>query len=331
MDVRTVLHKAGRYAIITPVDGLRAALFLLITPFIRVFRVRRETSKDIYLSMVAVCLAIQTGRWPSEQENSQAAHFLQSLKASSWKWPLLFAGLPEKLECRLFGTSVSLAHHRARLRIIQEELPYAERILDLGGSAGGIPEGGLLHCGYPHPPKEVVIIDLPPEFQHEEYRESSLKREPSPAYIFQGRTQVHTVYTSMADLSMFEDSSVDLAWSGQSIEHVSETDAVQTIRETYRVLKPGGFFCLDTPNWQISKLLTRIGYLHPEHKLEYDPEQLEKMIKAAGFQVECVRAVSPLPLSAQLGRFFRAEAYYATDLGDDPNVGFSFFVRARKP
>ena len=143
--------------------------------------------------------------------------------------------------------------------------------------------------------------------------------------------QIRTVYTSMADLSVFENASVDLAWSGQSIEHVSQTDAMQTMREVHRVLKSGGFFCLDTPKWKLSRLLTRVGYLHPEHKLEYEPEQLVKMMQAVGFQVECVRAISPLPLSAQLGRFFRAEAYYATELGDKPDVGFSFFVRARKP
>jgi SAM-dependent methyltransferase len=331
MDVRTVLLKAGRYAIVTPIDSVRAALFFLLTPFLGVLRKHQKASKNIDLSMVVACLAIQTGRRPSDEETSQAAHFLYSLKASSWKWPLLFAALPQQLEYRLFGTSVSLAHHIARLKIIQQELPDAERILDLGGSVGGIPEGGLLHCGYPHPAKEIFVIDLPPELQDSEYRENSLKGELPSDYIFQEQTQVRTVYTSMADLSVFENASVDLAWSGQSIEHVSETDAIQTMREVHRVLKSGGFFCLDTPNWKISSLLTRVGYLHPEHKLEYEPEQLVKMMQAVGFQVECVRAISPLPLSAQLGRFFRAEAYYATDLGDKPDVGFSFFVRARKP
>lgn len=55
-------------------------------------------------------------------------------------------------------------------------------------------------------------------------------------------TGVRYVYGSMADLHMIKNNYADMVFSGESIEHVSEADVEQTIREAWRILKPGGIF-----------------------------------------------------------------------------------------
>ena len=42
-------------------------------------------------------------------------------------------------------------------------LPPAARILDLGGTHQGLPDGALVHLGYPYPFERLVVVDLPIE------------------------------------------------------------------------------------------------------------------------------------------------------------------------
>ena len=52
----------------------------------------------------------------------------------------------------------------------------------------------------------------------------------------------------MVDLGRYGDGAFDMVYSGQTIEHVTEADGDTVVREAFRVLAPGGWFCLDTPN-----------------------------------------------------------------------------------
>jgi ubiquinone/menaquinone biosynthesis C-methylase UbiE len=245
-----------------------------------------------------------------------------------WKWPLSIAALPDAVERRLFGTTVSESHHVARLELVQKRLPPAQTVLDLGGSVGGIPEGGLLHMGYPHGPREVTIVDLPPPLQDAEYQRTSTKKI-TPQEVTHGPTTVRLVFSSLSDLSAFPDASVDMVWSGQSIEHVSLSEGRQMLMEAKRVLKKGGHLALDTPNRHVARHLTRWGLLHPEHKLEYDWSTLERMVKHAGFEAIESLAVSPMPLSLHFELFFRLEAYERKGLDDNGALGFSFALIAK--
>ena len=234
-----------------------------------------------------------------------------------------FLMIPASWEQKLFHTQGNFSHHRARLALVQE-LPSAERILDLGGASGHDPRGSLLTMGYPHHPKQIDIVDLPIEQRFFQSDAPTIEQHTTD------ETQIHYHYISMTDLSTFADQTFDLVWSGQSIEHITEAEADLVIQEVYRVLKPGGYFCLDTPNRQLTLLQVRQGFVHPEHKFEYVPSELAAKLSDRGFRIVEQKAVSPMPMSYETGRFSRLELIHAIDLGNDPNRGYSFYLSSQK-
>ena len=138
--------------------------------------------------------------------------------------------------------------HRSRSLFVQS-FPQAAAILDLGGTHQMADEGALVRLGYPYDFERLVIVDLPSEDRHELYRDGAASdRVDTP------RGPVEYAFHSMADLSPYPDGSFDLVYSGQTIEHVPEPVADDVIAETYRVLRPGGWFCLDTPNGRLCRL-----------------------------------------------------------------------------
>ena len=58
------------------------------------------------------------------------------------------------------------------------------------------------------------------------------------------------------------------------------------LAEIRRVLVPGGWFCLDTPNRRVTALQLGADVLsNPDHKLEYTHQQLSALLRDAGFTV----------------------------------------------
>ena len=52
----------------------------------------------------------------------------------------------------------------------------------------------------------------------------------------------------------FEESTFDLIFSGDVFEHITDIQKQDFINEAFRVLKPGGFFTIKTPNLNYLKL-----------------------------------------------------------------------------
>jgi ubiquinone/menaquinone biosynthesis C-methylase UbiE len=244
---------------------------------------------------------------------------------SHWALPFSFFRLPDGLERRLLR-GLAIEHcHWARMNVVRRELPPAKFILDIGGAVDIHPEGALLAMGYPHKPKSIVIVDLPDEMRSQESKGHRLSDMKTANGV-----EVKYVLSSMSKLSEFNEGSFDLVWSGQSIEHVFESEADLVIEEVFRVLKPGGYFCLDTPNRKVTQLISK-RYLHPDHKIEYLPNDLMTKLTIKGFAIEAAKAVTPLPRSLRLGRVSKLEIFEELEPTDQFEVGFSFFVRCRKP
>jgi len=88
----------------------------------------------------------------------------------------------------------------------------------------------------------------------------------------------HDVTTKM---DFIESNSVDVVFSGETIEHFEKKFAKLMLREIYRILKPGGIFAISTPNKDNSK-----GYSFHVH--EYTIPEFCKMILDAGLGIEKV-------------------------------------------
>ena len=168
--------------------------------------------------------------------------------------------------------------HRSR-RIFMRSLPPARRILDLGGTDLGHEFGALVNMGYPYRFEELVIVDLPPDERHPIYDRGGVR-----SVVATPLGPVRYAYHSMDDLSDYPEESFDLVVSGQSIEHLPPDAADTMLRGAFRVLRPGGWLAVDTPNARVTRLQQE-AFIDPDHKYEYTPEEMEEKLRAAGFEV----------------------------------------------
>jgi SAM-dependent methyltransferase len=192
--------------------------------------------------------------------------------------------------------------HQSRCDFVRM-LPRARRILDLGGTDQSGDAGALVSMGYPYRFELLTIVDLPGGERHELY-----------GYLASSETvesrcgPVQYRYHSMVDLSPYPDASFELVFSGQTIEHVTEDEAKKMLAEIRRVLVPGGWFCLDTPNRRVTALQLGPDVLsNPDHKLEYTQEHLSGLLRDAGFDVVDALGLSLADESLARGDFDQAE------------------------
>jgi SAM-dependent methyltransferase len=179
-------------------------------------------------------------------------------------------------QTRFPGLGQSL--HLSRMMFVRS-LPPAARILDLGGTALGNATGALVLMGYPYQFDDLVVIDLPSEERNALYQEDT-----AHAVTTTTMGPVRYRYHSMVDLSDYPDGSVDLVYSGQSIEHVPLHVADVVLSEVRRVLKPGGYLGLDTPNARVTRL-QQAEFIDPDHEHEYTHAELTAKLENAGLEV----------------------------------------------
>ena len=77
-------------------------------------------------------------------------------------------------------------------------------------------------------------------------------------------------------------------------------------REAYRVLAPGGWFCLDTPNGPVWRLRSDEPMNH-DHKIEYE-RRVGGKLERAGFEVTECKGLNLMRRGVAAGRFDEAEA-----------------------
>lgn len=277
------------------------------------------------------------GRPPSPEEAAEWVSRIQRQRRARTGliWALLtspeFARLNPDRNLPFNAGVVAETLHATRCQLVRSELPPAAEIVDLGGACSWSLEGALLAMGYPHHPRRITIIDLPPDrrmfaetFQyaadeHEQWR------EVRPGVL------VRYLHRSFVNLDALPDASVDLVWSGETIEHVTRDEARQTAREVWRILRPGGYFCMDTPNRAITRLQFPRGLIHPEHRYEYEPRELAEQLREEGFEIRRVLGICPMPKSAQTGRFDLREIFVNAILSPDAEQSYLFYLEARKP
>jgi SAM-dependent methyltransferase len=242
------------------------------------------------------------------------AHFEARLDAGMTRDEVL-AALRDSAEAHALPAADEVtALHRCRQAFVRS-FPAAGRILDLGGTDLNDARGALVTLGYPYSFDELVIVDLPADDRHESYAS-----EEVGDVVESLLGPVRYRYHSMADLSGIDDDSFDLVYSGQTFEHVTPEDGHRVLDEARRVLHPGGYLCLDTPNRVVTALQLRgsgAQFIDPDHEVEYTDTQMLALFAEHGFEVQRAHGLGLMQHSVAQDRFDPDELKRSSGLYDD--------------
>jgi len=184
--------------------------------------------------------------------------------------------------------------------IFTRSLPPARRILDLGGTSLDSVLGSLLIMGYPYVFDDLLIIDLPSSERHALYQAGHNEDLLSP----QG--PVRYLFRSMVDLDDLPDGSVDLVVSGQTFEHITQSDGELLLGQVARLLSADGVLALDTPNRTVTAIecaTTDNLFINPDHTIEYTHPQMLDLFTAAGLEVQRAYGLGYMPSTVRTGRW----------------------------
>ncbi|CAN7183015.1 methyltransferase domain-containing protein [Bosea sp. LjRoot237] len=96
---------------------------------------------------------------------------------------------------------------------------------------------------------------------------------------------VEWIENTVGDMNAVADASCELVFSGQNLEHLWPEEVIGFFLESARVLEPGGWLVVDSPNRLITSAL---GWSHPEHMVEFTPSEARRLAELAGFEVDRV-------------------------------------------
>lgn len=156
---------------------------------------------------------------------------------------------------------------------------------------------------------------------------------PRPADL---PANVEWLAQDVADMPSVAGDSVDLVFSGQNIEHLWPDQVAAFLAEASRVLRPGGWLVLDSPNRAVTAPLV---WSHPEHTVEYTVPEIGMLLNLAGFDDVRVRGIwlahdgaSLLPLSPFEGPQSDSMAVLrrAALARERPERSFVWWAEARK-
>lgn len=250
-----------------------------------------------------------------EIDRAALAEWRKIIKSGQFNQQRVIEGILDSREYLVrFGIDLTSIVHRARQAWIKT-LPAFGRLLDIGGSNPMFPEGSLIHMGYPHRPRRLDIVDRPPEQQY--FGKPAYDQSKPISFDWGEVRYFHAGAEGIGGVAELQDASFDGVFLGQAIEHVLPEAVPALLRWIRQHLAPGGRLVFDTPN----RLLTRIqcpnSLIDPDHKYEYTPAEMIKLLQREGFRVEEVTGMVHLPLQAENGQFDPIEFEGSLQISDD--------------
>lgn len=250
-------------------------------------------------------------------------HYKSHIEAQGLPKAFVFEALATSPECK--KAQNPLAYVRCAL---VQRLPHAEVIVDFGGSTRHMSEGALYAMGYKQKWRRLLVVDLPPEERYVQWRPESGER----AVVETPNGPVEHLRGSMASPGILaEQSFADMVWSGNAIEHITAPEADIFLDNVYQALKPGGIFCLDTPNRRVTGLQFDGRFSNADHKIEYTHEQLSAKLREHGFAIEEQLGVLDCKGPLERGHVSGHELTACPDFTAEIADGYFLFYRCRKP
>lgn len=158
--------------------------------------------------------------------------------------------------------------HELRTHRLRSLPPGARTVLS-GGCAGSL-YFEWFAANYPTPVERHIGIEAYTEKPHE------LPPE------------VEWIQRTLGDLEPVDTGEVDLVFAGEVFEHMWPDEIAGFLAEASRVLRPGGQLVLDSPNRRVTSAL---GWIHPEHTIEFTPAEAAELLGLAGFEDVRVRGL----------------------------------------
>lgn len=149
-------------------------------------------------------------------------------------------------------------------------------------------------------------------------------------------SNVEWIANTAGDMSSISDGMADIVFSGQNIEHLWPSEVACFLKESHRVLKEGGLLVIDSPNRRVT---SQLGWSHPEHTIEFTPDEARELIECSGFEVAALRGmwlcVDPargesLRFDEIQGRGRWPLARRVAEAQARPKEAFSWWIEARK-
>lgn len=215
--------------------------------------------------------------------------------------------------------------HQSRQRWI-ETLDAFATILDIGGSSANIPEGSLIEMGYAHRPQRLDILDLPEDEQYwgrPKYdQRHSHDFEWGSVHFHHGRAEAIDEVASLQELRF------DCVFLGQAIEHIYMQSLPATLAWIRDHLNPGGKLVFDTPNRLVTKVQSPNSFVDPDHKHEYNPDEMAAVLVDSGFRVVRTTGMVHLPQMAASGVYSPQEFVGAPAIHEDVDRCYMFAMEA---
>lgn len=217
--------------------------------------------------------------------------------------------------------------HMARVQWVKT-LPVAKYILDIGGSSPTLAEGALIELGYAYRPDKLIIFDKPPNEQF--WGMPSYSQNKGYQFKWGQLKYIHGYAEDISNNTELQDQKFDIIFMGQVVEHIYEDKLHAVLTWIKSHLSDTGVFYFDTPNRRLTKLQTGAdSYIDPDHKKEYTPDEMQIILKAAGFEVTQQWGLINMPLSLKSQTFDYRDFYESSPLSENAGSGYCFAMACK--
>jgi 2-polyprenyl-3-methyl-5-hydroxy-6-metoxy-1,4-benzoquinol methylase len=256
------------------------------------------------------------------------SYWSEKIANSSFKYKVLLDSIIASPEYIMhYKEPFSTVLHRARQAWVRT-LPLFESILDIGGSSPNIEMGAMIELGYLHRPKKITILDLPPEKQY--WGKPKYNQEPQYNYSWGIVEYIHGTAESIHSIECLADRRFECVFMGQTIEHINQESIDDLLTWISAHLSPRGRFVFDTPNRRITKIQSPNKLIDPDHKYEYDPIEMKKILERNGFDVSDQWGLLDMPQTYKNGIFNPLEVYETEPLNRHPETSYCFAFDCQK-